>query len=297
MRRALLLAVVPVAVWQCAKADSVTELMVVVDTDLATPADLEDVQIAVDGPNGFHDERRANVAAGAPPFPVTLGVEASSTGERATITVTGRRAGKPVVTRLAVAGFVASETRMLRASLCRDCEDVTCPAGQTCILGACLDATLDANALPPWPGSPPSGNGCQGIPPGVDAGPDGGSLADGGTDASEAGAPCEHPPIDLTDGGDLDFSTCGPTLSVCSPPKIVQCGIFATRALKSGNYTVTTNDPNIALVDLDAECGLGPDRSTCGSGTVIGHVTAGGVGGVCVTLGPCKTIHITVTPP
>ncbi len=134
-----------------------TQLVVVVETNLEVPAELDLVEVSVLGPDGVSTVTPQPLEApGAPSFPLTLGVAPS--GEALgpiTVTAIGRRAGAEVVRQSAtVSALVPGETRTLHLVLYRSCVGRDCPAATTCDAAGCVG--LERAELPPWTGTPPT---------------------------------------------------------------------------------------------------------------------------------------------
>lgn len=134
-----------------------TQLVVVVDTNLDVPAELDLVEVSVLGPDGVSTVTPQPLdGPGAPSFPLTLGVAPS--GEALgpiTVTAIGRRAGAEVVRQSAtVSALVPGETRTLHLVLYRSCVGRECPAATTCDAAGCVG--LERAELPPWTGTPPT---------------------------------------------------------------------------------------------------------------------------------------------
>ncbi|MDQ3037751.1 MAG: hypothetical protein M3Y87_35485, partial [Myxococcota bacterium] len=181
MLRAWLLgggAIAMIAVAAGCGSDERTQLVVVVETDMAVPAQLASVRAEITGCADCAHEFALD-GAGAVSMPFSFGVapqdgDASRTIE---LVVEGRGpAGAALVRRVVRTGFVAGRTVLLRVRLEADCIGMlACAAETTCIAGACRDDFVDPGTLPE-------------IAPGaelVDAGPT--PIVDGGIDAGEAG--------------------------------------------------------------------------------------------------------------
>lgn len=61
----------------------------------------------------------------------------------------------PVIERSAIFAFVIDRPVLLRMPLCGACIGVQCDAGQTCVLGDCMDESVVADSLPGDDGSEP----------------------------------------------------------------------------------------------------------------------------------------------
>lgn len=133
----------------CASAR--TGVVVVVDTDLAVPGEIASVRAragagaCTDG-SCTHDFVTAEPAA----FPFSFALEPRGDGTRApfTLEVTGRDgSGATVVARHVESSFVAGRTLLIRVPLERACRGVSCLAGETCALGACVSRAVDPRTL------------------------------------------------------------------------------------------------------------------------------------------------------
>ncbi|MFW5925028.1 MAG: hypothetical protein ACOCV4_02615, partial [Myxococcota bacterium] len=138
--------------------DELTQLVVVVDSDLEVPAELEAFELEVMGTGGetVFAESYDLTPSEAPALPVTLGLTPAS-DELAPITVraTGSTAGG-TIERVVRTGFVAGETRALLLFLLERCVDVSCPPEETCgPSGTCVSVDVPPEALPEWQGEPP----------------------------------------------------------------------------------------------------------------------------------------------
>lgn len=163
-----------------------TEIMLVVDSDLTVPAELDQLVMEVEGPNGREQGMQANLMEA--PLPRSLGLVHTTGGlSPLRIRVTGMLAGSAVLSRTASLSFVKGETLVLPLHLARSCVAVEC-GEQTCTEQGCRDDQVDPRALAKWsgeeptltPGPRPSDDG--GVEPGPDA-----SLDDGGSGEADAG--------------------------------------------------------------------------------------------------------------
>jgi len=132
-----------------------TQVMVVVDSDLDVPDEVDAVRIDITSPTG--EFRRANAQLTGPrsmPLPRSLGiVHRGGPLEPLVVTVTGSVGGTDVIQRRARTGFVESETVVLRMDLLRSCLEVPCPVDQTCTANGCQGIDVDPTTLPPWTGT------------------------------------------------------------------------------------------------------------------------------------------------
>jgi hypothetical protein len=190
----------------------VTELVVVVDTDLTPTTDFDHVEVRVEGPR-FVAEKEATVGA-ATSLPLTLGVAAGDDPSAdVTVVATALKAGVEVARTRARAKMSPGTSRVLQVSLCRAC-------GLTC------DVSY-GDGLPTWTGAAPATNACQ-TALFIDAGSEAGLPLDGGS-------PGEGGSLDGGGGGDA-----------CACPAGSRCG--SGRCLVEGNPGCQSP---IVIPDLD----------------------------------------------
>ncbi len=171
-----------------------TELVLVVDTNLEVPAEMDEVVVSVTGPGGLTVSGSEQLtAAGAPSFPLTLGIRPR--GDQLgpiDIAVTGRLAGSFVIERDVQTTLSEGESKVLHVFLVRACLDVSCADGESCGRQGC--ESVEVTELPSWTGSPPAFDPMD--PCFVDPwDPDGdghGNVACGGDDC-DSSEPTVHP--------------------------------------------------------------------------------------------------------
>jgi hypothetical protein len=173
----------------CSK--SVTEIVLVVDSDLVVPDEIARVGVVLGGATAATDagtEIRYDLTGQA--LPVTLGLLPGNAGQPFSVEVRGERADGGIVVRMAATGvrFVDSQNLMLELPLRRAC---ACAQPDCPISSAPGCATLVAPVLPPF--SPDA------IPPHVT--PDGGADAAG---ADSAGADAAGADAGGSDAGGAD---------------------------------------------------------------------------------------------
>ncbi|HEX7480620.1 MAG TPA: hypothetical protein VF331_22660 [Polyangiales bacterium] len=152
----------------CKTAQHVTEIVLVIDTDLRVPQELDRVQVAVTGPVG--DTRQVEeVLSSSDKLPLRLGIQygGGAVGGLRVVVAGLRGAQNPilVVQRAAEVDFVANQILTLHLDLLRACEGVMCPADQTCAPKtctpggscsvACRTTAVARTELSPWSGPPP----------------------------------------------------------------------------------------------------------------------------------------------
>lgn len=166
-----------------------TQVIVVVDSDLRTPAELDEIRITVTSPEGEEQSASGTLLAGDPPLPRTLALSHTQ-GPLGTFRAMaeGLRAGTVIVEREARFDFQSERVLVLSMHLLRSCANVVCDRGSTCTERGC--EPVPSEALQEWTGSPPRL---------MDAGP-----GDGGVDASRDA------------GRDVGFDACMPQLELCN---------------------------------------------------------------------------------
>lgn len=136
----------------CGGDSTLTEVVIVVDSDLDVPGDIDEIFIEVTSPRGELQTSSAPLGAGQPRLPRTLGMihEGGRLGPF-TVRVLARDAGGTRVSRTARFSFEQGESRRLRVFLPASCVAVTCDTDQTCSESGC--AGIDVPELEPWTGS------------------------------------------------------------------------------------------------------------------------------------------------
>jgi hypothetical protein len=176
-------------------APSATQLVVVVDTDMAIPGEIDEVRLEVTRPDGSSEVEMRGVATRMA-LPLSVGVIAD--GEvlgPIDVIATGYRDGVFVIDRTATVTLVRGETRVLSLFLLSNCRDVDCEEGETCGEGGtCRGEEIED--LPPFTGMLPS----------IDAGIDGASPMDASIDAprTDGATMPDIPPVACSNDGDCD---------------------------------------------------------------------------------------------
>ena len=131
-----------------------TEVVLVVDSDLDVPAELDRIEVTVTGPDARMEMAMALLGDGEPVLPRTLGlVHGGDALGPFQVEVVGTRGGLSVVSRSASFAFVRRETRVLTMHLVRSCIGASCGAGSTCGERGC--ESISRGSLPEWTGEPP----------------------------------------------------------------------------------------------------------------------------------------------
>ena len=153
MSRLLALATCALVLSSCESA--VTEVVLVIDSDLATPSQVDSVDITITAPDLTIQTASVSFDDTTPGFVQTLGVSQKDALEDASyaVEVVARKSGVLVVRRRASFSFTTGKRRMLRIELLDDCRGVLCTGGNTCGNGGFCErverATVpfDADAL------------------------------------------------------------------------------------------------------------------------------------------------------
>jgi len=137
-----------------------TELVLVLDSDMPVPAELERVDLVILGPNPEQPEvvnqTLAFTLPGAPTPPLSLGLvlDGDEVGP-VIVEATGTTASGQRVVRTVTTNFVNGDSRALPLRLNARCLDVTCDRGSTCgDDGVCQTDAVPGESLPSWTGDP-----------------------------------------------------------------------------------------------------------------------------------------------
>jgi hypothetical protein len=159
------------------RCSSLTELYVVAGSDLQVGSQVDSIRIDVVD-EGDSRSGQGPLQPGA--LPATLGIQAGRDDQAlVTVTATALKGSSAVASATVRTHFSPGESRVLPIAICAACIGRTCPSGQRCLAGSCVDDTIPASELPPF-GSPVTPT-CAAPPPG-DAGipdADAGTVADG----------------------------------------------------------------------------------------------------------------------
>lgn len=136
----------------CDPADDATEVVLVVDSDLATPDELDAIQVTVTDPLGNTMSSRADLGVGEARLPRTVGIlnDTQRLGPY-TVDVRAVKNSAIIVRRRAVFSFERDRIRRLRINLLRACGGVVCSGEQTCLDDGSCGST--AVSLDDWTGS------------------------------------------------------------------------------------------------------------------------------------------------
>ncbi|MFT5353660.1 MAG: hypothetical protein ACI9KE_000860 [Polyangiales bacterium] len=147
----------------CAEDIEPTEVILVIDSDLSAPTEVDSVDVAVFSAGGEEMNSFATLGVGDARFPRTLGIYNVDTRlESYRLVARARLGGEILVTRTATFDFVRDRAMRLTLFLPAACADVRCEDGLTCTEGGVCRST-DVE-LERWTGSP------TGISVSIDAG-------------------------------------------------------------------------------------------------------------------------------
>lgn len=137
----------------CAPDIEPTEVVLVIDSDLVAPTQVDSLDVVVFTAGGEEMSSFATLGFGDMRFPRTLGVQNINTRlEGYRVEARARFGGATVVTRTATFDFVRDRSMQLRLFLPAACEDVRCEGGLTCTEGGvCRSTDVELEA---WTGSP-----------------------------------------------------------------------------------------------------------------------------------------------
>lgn len=148
LRLTATLIVVCAAVGSCREVEP-TQLVVVIDSDMAVPRELDAYRVTVTGPDGrVLDEQLP--AAGDSALPASFGVKprGGRANRAVTVAVTAMHAGGALFDTRAVTSFVEERRLRLDMFLARRCVASACAPQETCRQGRCVDPEIDARDLP-----------------------------------------------------------------------------------------------------------------------------------------------------
>ncbi|AKF02886.1 regulator of chromosome condensation, RCC1 [Sandaracinus amylolyticus] len=133
-------------------ARPVTQIVLIVESDLRAPSEIDRIDVHVLGPSG--ERVRAGATLGTPESPeppFTLGITPGTTRlSPVHIRVVASRRGNTVVERVIRTEFEHDRSLELVVRLERACASVTCGENATCSEGECVDVFVDPSQLPPF---------------------------------------------------------------------------------------------------------------------------------------------------
>ncbi|HEY8431592.1 MAG TPA: hypothetical protein VIL20_24600, partial [Sandaracinaceae bacterium] len=242
-----------------------TEILVVVDSDLPVPSALDGVRVEVSGAETMTAEGSLR-SGGALPRTVGVVHRGGSLGP-VEIRAVGTLGGAEVVSALARTSFLRGRTLVLPLFLSRACRGVSCGDGETCLAGRCASAEVDPQSLAEWNGSV--------------------GRIDGGTACEPATERCNSVDDDcdgaVDEGFDLetDVLHCGACFHTCSTH-------HATPACMGGTCTIASCEDGFGDCDGDAANGCEADFASsifhcggCGRPCELANAEAACSSGTC----------------
>ncbi len=191
----------------CRPEPALTELMVVVDTDLAVPGALDGFNVRVLTELGVTEASvHYDLIGDQVSLPATFGVvpRDGDADRRVTVEVDATLAGSVRLTTSAVTGFVEGRDLWLDMFLACDCVGTTCPENETCRRDGCVPEAADPDELPEHrpDGGPGGGAGNRDR----DGDGYGDPMCAGGTDCDD-GDPSVHPDAPDNSAGEWTLET------------------------------------------------------------------------------------------
>lgn len=195
MTRRIALAALALALVSCQTATPLTQVVLIVDSDLNVPTEINGLRIfarsPLEGDFRLVNGRLAAVGPEALPRTVALTHRGGPLG-LIEVRVEGQLDGAIVVAQEAEFAFRPEETLGLRIELRRSCLGITCAGGETCRDSICESRIVGIEDLEPYEGKP------NPIAPST-PNEDGGSIADGSADSGESCPSCPVLPSNVAD--------------------------------------------------------------------------------------------------
>ncbi len=127
----------------CGEA-SLTQVVLVVDSDLAVPAELDEIDVTITRPGGATEFATALLGPGdSLPRTLTL-VPETQVDQSVRVDIVARHARTFLLQRSARFAFMPGESAILRLTLIAACQSISCEADETCGETGCepIDAEL-----------------------------------------------------------------------------------------------------------------------------------------------------------
>ena len=135
----------------CGNNGPLSEIVVVISTDLTIPAQIDQITSIAQDVDGVRYETNARlIGSAAVTTPVSFGVSTLKGSGPVTITVRGLRAGNLVIERIVNTDFYEGAHVVLPIALEMTCYGHPCESNQTCIAGACQDPFVAVEDLAPY---------------------------------------------------------------------------------------------------------------------------------------------------
>lgn len=290
-----------------------TQLVVLVDTDYEVPAQLSDLRVRIEDPDGVEiglsDLSLNGRGESQPPrfgVPLSFGIVpvGGDATRRVRITVTGLApGGLELVSRRARTGFLANRSLLLPMFLLRSCEGVVCGPEMTCERGGCVPDEVDPLVLRPIdPGGERDAGlrldaGPESMDAGLEAGPDASPDAspDAGRDASVDAAVDSSAPDSAPDAGSSEprfvrhlqsITTCGSgrtDITLAAPVPVGDTLVLGAVWRNSNATTATATDSQGNLYEIAQR---GPMSNPSGCTLTAGIETRLAAGDVITVIHP-----------
>lgn len=291
----------------CACGGDATELLVVIDSNLAVPGELDEVRVFVDGQSATGSLAGPRSLA----LPRTVGIvhTGGALGPVEVRTV-GYAGGTPIVERIARTNFVEGKTLVLPMFLDGRCRlrigEMACPTGETCVEGRCESSLVPPATLAEYDGTlvrPDAGlcpnivaERCNGRDDDCDDAVDEGF--DTQTDPLNCGAcntACAAPNAESTcAGGVCSIATCSAGFGDCNADPADGCEASLDSVEHCGSCGTTCALPNASGSCIAAMCVLGdcdPGFADCNAVAEDGCETS------TLTLTDCGGCGVVCAPP
>jgi hypothetical protein len=201
------------SLWACAEDPApATELIVVVDSDLLVPSELDEINLQARGPGDRMQFASAALGADQAALPRTLALRhlGGALGP-IVVEIEGRHAGESVVARAAQVSFIAGRSLVLPLHLARSCLTLRCDGDEACTEGGCQDVVIDASRLEGWTGDRPV------LRPHDAGGLDDAGVLDTGLEDDAAALEGGTPDSDVAqEAGESDAPACFPRTELCN---------------------------------------------------------------------------------
>jgi len=242
----------------CSK-EKATQIVVAMATNLSVPKEMDNISFKVEQRNTVKADLNYTLKPQDPgsfELPATVAIHAGKDPSiPITITVTGEKNNKTVVTRRARLPFIEGRILLLKMDLLRSCAGRSCPTNQTCTEKGCVSMDVDPKELPDYHQSkaflsPEAGAG--------DAAPPDASLDAPMPDAKPVpDAPLPTCKDGKHNGAETDIDCGGGTCPTCAAgKKCKQAGDCASGICTSGLCaTVSCTDKVKNGDETDIDCG------------------------------------------
>jgi len=237
----------------CACTTPLTEIIVIIDSELDIPADIDDLIITVEGASGLPKGTSARLTGtGSASLPATLGLRAADGNEDGpvSIQVRGRQGGAERIVSRVSTRFIAGQRLLLRIDLSRSCVGIDCTEGDTCRNGRCVADAIDPSELPIFTSVPPTDRPDGSVDAGPPDAPTDAGPPDAPMDAGPLGAPTEHVASSDAAGG-MTFAWTAPDGAASYELEMSEnadfASVMAVADITETNHTATGLPPGARL--------------------------------------------------